>query len=381
MENKDLYDIYLADCPDYDVGHVRQAIYETVIEPGLLDFLHGNEKIGLKVNLVSAMHPDKAATTNPIIVKVIAEELIKRGCQVIVGDSPGNLYTENVLKNVYNETMMTIVEDVGAKLNDNFATEVVKVEGKIVKNLDTTSWLRQVDYIINICKLKSHGMMGLSCSVKNMFGSVPGITKPTYHYKYPSHEDFADMIVDINEYYKPVLNIVDAVIGMEGNGPTQGKPRKIGLILASKNPYNLDIICGKIIGVNLQEIPTIVSSINRGLTKKEEDIKLNKDLTPYLIKDFDNVKIGSDMSFNIKGGKIIRKIVKKILTIKPKVKKKECIGCKKCHNICPAKAIVMKNNKPVINRKTCIRCFCCQEFCPVGAMKASKTWIVRLLTK
>ena len=80
-------------------------------------------------------------------------------------------------------------------------------------------------------------------------------------------------------------------------------------------------------------------------------------------------------------GKIINPIIAKVLTVKPKVKKKECIGCKKCENICPVNAITMKDKKPIINRDKCIRCFCCQEFCPVGAMKAHKNLIVKVLTK
>ena len=91
------------------------------------------------------------------------------------------------------------------------------------------------------------------------------------------------------------------------------------------------------------------------------------------------------MEFNdkFKGpfGKTITKMVAKILRVKPKVVKKECIGCKKCANICPAKAIEMKNGKPIIDRNKCIRCFCCQEFCPKGAMKAHKSFIIKLLTK
>ena len=74
-------------------------------------------------------------------------------------------------------------------------------------------------------------------------------------------------------------------------------------------------------------------------------------------------------------------MAKAVLTTKPQVNKKQCIGCQKCFQICPAKAITMKKNKPSINRKICIRCFCCQEFCPVGAMKTHQTFVAKIITK
>ena len=95
--------------------------------------------------------------------------------------------------------------------------------------------MQNADYIIDFCKLKTHGMVGLSCAVKNMFGCVPGTNKPEYHYRFPGEADFSDMLIDLNEYAKPVLSIVDAVVGMEGNGPTNGTPRFVGAVIAQQS--------------------------------------------------------------------------------------------------------------------------------------------------
>ena len=80
-------------------------------------------------------------------------------------------------------------------------------------------------------------------------------------------------------------------------------------------------------------------------------------------------------------GRLVSKVLEKLLDSRPKLKESECVGCAKCESICPAKAIVMKDKKAVINREKCIRCFCCQEFCPTGAMKVHRTWIARMLVK
>lgn len=377
-------DVYLYPTDSYTLDEITKGLMETVINPGLLDFVKPGMKIGIKVNLVSAMSPDKGATTNPLIVKILSKMIKERGGIVTIGDSPGGLFTEGILKTNYKDTKMIDCVEEGINLNYDVSTQIIEYEGKVVKSFDACSWLLKQDALINICKLKSHGMMGLSCAVKNMFGTVPGIIKTEYHYRYPKHEDFADMLIDLNEYYQVKLNLVDAVIGMEGNGPTQGTPRKIGLLLASNKPYNLDLICAHIIGLEAKDIPTLSQSVKRGLAKEKlEDITTNIDYSEYLIKDYKNIKVGTNMEFKVGKGpfKFINPIIRKILQVKPKVKKKECIGCQKCFNICPAKAITMKNKIPHIDRNMCIRCFCCQEFCPVGAMKAHKNPIVKLLSK
>lgn len=378
-------EVYLVPCDSYQEDEVRKAYEELLIKTKLLDFIKPGDKIAIKVNLVSALKPDKAATTNPILVKLLAIELIKRGAIVTIGDSPGGLFNSSALNHNYKETMMTLSESVGATLNQNFEQCQRSIEGHVVKTLDCSNWLLENDYIINFCKLKSHGMMGLSASVKNMFGSVPGLLKPEYHYRYTNHRDFAAMLIDIHNFYKPVINIVDAIVSMEGNGPTQGSPRKVGLLLASSNAFNLDIVCSRIINIDPYTIPTIIMAKEYGLSDNEEDIKTNIDYKPYIVKDYKNIKLPKDMEFNVvkKGPfkKLVSGFISKVLTVKPKLKKKECIGCKKCYNVCPAKAITMVKGKPKINRDICIRCFCCQEFCPTGAMKAHKNPIVRMLNK
>ena len=161
---------------------------------------------------------------------------------------------------------MHLCEEVGASLNYNVSTSKIKVDKKVVKTLDVSNWLLEQDVLINFSKLKSHGMMALSASVKNMFGVVPGVLKPEYHYRFPSHDDFANMLIDLNEVFECKLNLVDGIIGMEGNGPTQGDPRLIGVLLASKTPYPLDVVCAKIIGLDIDNVYTITESIKRGKT-------------------------------------------------------------------------------------------------------------------
>lgn len=384
MENN----VYAIKCNNYEIDNTYEALKDLLITNNLLDFVKPNMVIAIKANLVAATKPDSAVITHPSLILALCKILLEMNAKVIVGDSPGGMFNEIFLNNIYNKTNMNLIKNVGANLNYDFSQEVVETNYlKIVKRLDCSSWLLKADAVINFSKMKTHGMMSLSGSVKNMFGSVPGTIKLEYHYRYPNHKDFADMLIDIQEFYKCKLHIVDSIMAMEGNGPTMGTPRFVGLLLAGKNPYNIDIVCAKLMNLDINQVPTIYQAIQRKLSVDSfEKINLNMDINPFIVTDFLNIERLETIQFYEDKSKsffkrIIGKLAKKILLTRPNVKKKECIGCQKCFNICPAKAIKMSRKKPVINKNVCIRCFCCQEFCPVGAMKTHRTFLSKILTK
>lgn len=375
MENVNIYK-----CNNYEEKNISSVMAKIIDDFSCLKKIKKGTRVVIKANLVSALSPDKAATTHPVLLKMLTSYLLTKGCSVVIGDSPGGIYTQGHLNHVYK---MTKMNETGAKLNDNFNVKgAVFDNAKVLKTFDYTAYLDDADMIINFCKLKSHAMMSMSCAVKNMFGVIPGTTKPEYHYRFPNISDFANMLIDLNEYFKPKLNIVDAIIGMDGNGPTMGDAKHIGAVLASSNPYALDYVCAKLIGLTIDDVETIKQSINRKLFLVD-DIKINDNLDNFLIEDFKVDKNPKSIQFftDNKGifSKVTSKVVKNVLSNKPAVQKRKCIGCQKCANICPAKAITMINGKPVIDRSKCIKCYCCQEFCPLGVMKVKSTWIAKLL--
>lgn len=372
-------------CDNYETGEVEKALRQAIEAIGGLDWVKPNMKIGVKANLVSFMKPESAATTHPSVLCALTKLLRKRGAEVIIGDSPGGLFNSAFVNRVYVATGMREVEKMGAALNDNFESREIEFQAAAVaKRFICTDWLCRVDAIINVCKLKSHGMMSMSAAVKNMFGSIPGTMKPEYHYRYPNEADFADMLVDLNEYFKPCLNIVDAVVGMEGNGPTKGTPRKIGGILVSQNPYALDLTCAKIMGLKLNHVPTLIAAYRRKLAPSSvDDIEIYGDLDALCISDYDNIINHRRLDFSGNGENAFKrlrgKLISSALASRPSLKRKMCVGCKLCANTCPAKAIEMVNRKPRINRRKCIRCFCCQEFCPQGALFVRRPLVARII--
>lgn len=378
MEN---YDVAVVRCKTYDVEAVKPALEEAVNAVNGLDFVKSGMKIIIKPNLVSFKKPDAAATTHPALLEALVEMLLARGADVTIGDSPGGPHSLPLLNRVYAATGMDRLEKLGAKLNRNMNEKTVDFpEGKVLKNFTYTEYLDEADAIIDFCKLKSHGMLGMSAAVKNLFGTIPGLKKPEVHYKFQNDAEFADMLVDLNEYFKPRLAICDAVVGMEGNGPTAGTPRQIGAIIASKSTYYADVVGAELIGMNIDGLPTLQAAYERGFAPaSSKNLRVYGDIRALTVDDFKAPPVRG-LSFMRKGN-VLHFISKAALEHKPTLKKRFCVGCGECARMCPAKAIEMKNKKPHINREKCIRCFCCQEFCPRAAMVAHRPLAAKVLNK
>lgn len=378
MEN---YDVAVVRCKTYDVEAVKPALEEALNAVNGLDFVMPGMKIIIKPNLVSFKKPDAAATTHPALLEALVEMLLARGADVTIGDSPGGPHSLPLLNRVYAATGMDRLEKLGAKLNRNMNEKTVDFpEGKVLKNFTYTEYLDETDAIIDFCKLKSHGMLGMSAAVKNLFGTIPGLKKPEVHYKFQNDAEFADMLVDLNEYFKPRLAICDAVVGMEGNGPTAGMPRQIGAIIASKSTYYADVVGAELIGMNIYGLPTLQAAYERGFAPaSSKNLRVYGDIRALTVDDFKAPPVRG-LSFMRKGN-VLHFISKAALEHKPTLKKRLCVGCGECARMCPAKAIKMKNKKPHINREKCIRCFCCQEFCPRAAMVAHRPLAAKALNK
>ena len=369
-------------CKTYQAEEIRAALLAALEPLGGLDWVRPDMRIAIKANLVSMMKPEAAATTHPALLCELVRMLCERGARPIIGDSPGGLYNSAFLNRIYSATGMKQTEAVGAELNQNYATKTAKFsDAMVAHDFMYTAYLDDCDAIINFCKLKTHGMMGMSAAAKNMFGVVPGTFKPEYHFRYPDHRDFAKMLVDLNTYFSPKIKLclVDAVVGMEGNGPTQGTPREIGAILASTSPHAADLACAKVIGLGVDDVPTLqIAHENGWIPQTAEELDVAGDLEALCISDFQNIHVRRSLQFE-GAGKFAATFIKGALRAEPRPNKKQCIGCRKCAEICPARVIEMKNGIPQIDRKKCITCFCCQEFCPVGAMKVHRPLIAKIL--
>ena len=376
-------DVSIVRCADYSEETCERALREVLVPFGGLDWVRPGMRVVIKANLVSAMKPEKAATTHPALLAALTRMLRERGANVVIGDSPGGTFAAPHLNAVYRVCGLSEAETAGAELNRDFSQKEADLpEAHTAKHITYTGYLDGADAIISFCKLKSHGMLSLSAATKNLFGAIPGIIKPEYHYRYPDPMDFADMLIDLNEFFRPKLYLVDAVQTMEGNGPTAGTPKYMGALLAGTNPHKIDLLCAKLIGLEAKNVPTLRAAQERGLTPASaEELEISGDAEEFVCKDFVTVQKGTGTDFGAQKGKLLGAAAKTVLRARPKLKRSRCVGCGVCRDTCPAHAIVIEKGKAKIDRRACIRCFCCQEFCPKGAMRVHRTWVARIAGK
>lgn len=371
-------------CPSYNQSDIEPSTEKLFKElGGLQKYIRAGQKVLLKVNLLMKKKPEDAVTTHPALVEAVIKQVQDIGAQVIIADSPGGPFTKSWIKGIYKETgMEEIASKTDAQLNWNFQQkEYSFTEGKILKQITLAEIVKEVDVIISIAKLKTHGFTIYTGAVKNLFGTVPGLLKADYHLRMSNIKDFSNMLVDITEFVKPQISIIDAVVGMEGAGPSAGDLKKIGLLAASTNPHALDLACCHIIGIPPNRVYTLQNAIERSLIP--EDFRLlniqgltQKDLNPIPFK----VPVSSrDRHVPIPLPDVVDKFLYNILRPRPEFIHEKCVGCGLCARNCPAKCIQMIEQRPYVDLSTCIRCFCCQELCPYHAVEIKRGKLSKLL--
>jgi ferredoxin len=250
-------------------------------------------------------------------------------------------------------------------------------DGKKVKMIHAPRYLDEVDAIVNVCKLKTHMQTMMTCALKNWFGLTTQQDRLLAH-KNTRYEDFAEALVDIySALPKPALSIADAVIGMEGTGPSQGLPVKLGFMLASDDAIALDTVAATAIGFQPREIGTIEAARRRGYcaTRMREIELLGAPLESVKKK----IKRPSSAIFMLMP--VLTNPFNELTKVRPYVIRDKCKVCKKCAEVCAGDAITFPGKYALINDKKCVLCFCCHEICPYDAVDIKKPLLVKIAEK
>lgn len=385
------HEVYLVPCSDYtQAGEKLRVLIDKM--GGMGRYAAHGEQILLKVNLLQPAPPERAVSTHPAVVSAIAELVRDAGASALIADSPGSGYpfTEPVLRKIYKVSGMNEAAAAsGAALNfDTSCREVSYPQGRLMKRFEVMAPVAQANGILNLCKLKTHVFMGMTGAVKNNFGVIPGLSKVGYHAKLQQKEQFAQMLLDLCNYVSPRLSIMDAVLGMEGEGPgVSGTPRPIGLLLAAESPLALDVAAAEIIGLDLSQNPLLLAARALGLspTSPTELTIIGPALETLKLPDFKLPSaIRRDMLPLKWWQKPLEGALKSALTQTPRVDPALCVGCGICRDACPATAIQVTDRpqkKAHVDPKRCIRCYCCHELCPKSAVELHRGGLSRLVDR
>jgi len=364
--------VALIRCDSYDYDKVLPAVKRGIdLLGGAGAFAKKKQKLLLKPNLLAGDAPEKCVTTHPSVFRAVAELFISTGAAVSFGDSPGFGGTAAVAKKA---GLLPVAEELNIPEADfKTGVEIFHEESKQNKKFTIAKAVLDNDVIISLPKFKAHGFEKFTGCVKNQFGCIPGIRKGEYHIKLPDADDFARMLVDLNNIIQPALYVMDGIVAMEGNGPRGGRPRAMNLLLFSRDPIALDATACRLIRLNPEYVPTIRFGHMAGSgTYRENEIELvGDDFEEFVLHDF-AVDRSPLKPFQAHG---FMRFMNNRLVPKPFIVPEKCIACGICVSMCPTSPKSVdwfdndKKKPPAHNYKTCIRCYCCQEICPESAIE------------
>jgi uncharacterized Fe-S center protein len=251
-------------------------------------------------------------------------------------------------------------------------------QGELVKLVDTSSFVTEADVVISVAKLKTHGFMRYTGAVKNLFGTVPGATKFGHHVKLQDVDHFAEMLLDLVTFVRPALTVMDAVVGMDGDGPSAGDPFPIGAILAGADPVAVDVAALELVGQKPAEVPTVAGAMRRGWTsgRAADLVLVGNDLGTLQVSGFRMPPGGRSEMDSVPA--FLQRWGARQLVASPFVTE-GCIGCRLCVENCPVQTISQIGGVAKIDLSNCIRCYCCHEMCPEQAIVLRQPWLRRLL--
>ncbi len=366
--------VSIINCKTYEPAEVIAAVNQSInILGGMSAFIRPGQKALLKPNLLSAKKPEEAITTHPAVLEAAIVLVKEAGGVPVVGDSPGGKISD----------LRTYWEATGtAEACRRQGAELVSFEksGVYEKRIGNRKYyiarpVLDADVIINIPKLKTHSLTVLTCTVKNMFGVVPGIRKSMHHREAPKPREFSGLVVDIFSLARPHLNIVDAIVGMDGPGPSAGDPKQLGFIMAGADGVAVDAAASHLLDLDPFKVPTTQIAHRRDLG--EGDIKRIELLgeVPQVRKDF---RWPPSWMYHLVPG-ALAKAGARLFWIRPEIDRQKCVNCGACVESCPVSALSPAVGAPVFNYRLCINCLCCQEICPAHAISQRKSLLARLL--
>jgi uncharacterized protein (DUF362 family)/NAD-dependent dihydropyrimidine dehydrogenase PreA subunit len=341
---------------DYD--HCRQAV-DRAFE--LFQVEIARKKVLIKPNVLRIARPEEAIVTHPAVVRAVVEKVEELGpSTLVVGDNPG-LFNYGANEESFKKTGLM---EAAKGYYQNIGSESKRVDFNpdFMPTVSLSRAVLEADVIISLPKFKTHGLTVMTGAIKNSYGFLPGAQKAKLHRAAGSPDRFHEVIVEVFRLRVPDLYIVDAIVGMEGNGPASPDLRDIGLILASDNAVALDAVIARMMGLKPNRLRFLRKAKEMGLGDFD-NIDIVGELTE--LADFKLPPLGGEA---IADNGAVQNMICGRTQLRPQADPGLCTACGTCVDQCPVSALSMNDNLPVADVDICITCFCCQEICPEKAM-------------
>ena len=359
-------------CHDYEERGLKEAVARSLdLVGGAAAALGSGRKVFVKINHLSpGSPPEGAINTHPLFAKPVLELLRDLGADVTVGDDirPGAAAGGFEVSGY-----AAICRTAGVRLL-NLKTagfrEVPCPGGEVLGSVHVSNAVLEADAVLDLPKLKTHSFTAFTGAVKNMFGIIPCGSRLDFHNRFRGSEAFSRMLVDVFACAPPRLTLMDAVVAMEGAGPSGGSPRRVGLVLASRDAVAVDAVAGEIAGFGPGDVATTSEAARRGLgTADLKEIEIaGEGLSDVRVKRFRKAALPVGL-LKRRLPAFLYAYISGELILSPEVIQAACTGCGECLDVCPARAVVMEDERARILKEPCIGCLCCHEVCRAAAIR------------
>jgi len=372
--------VSIVTCADYRPERVYRQLKEGLdLLGGIGAFISKGERVLLKPNFLIGRAPEKCVNTHPELVRAVAQLVLEASATPVIGDSP---QMGSALKVAEQCGVAAVARELGIEIVEFEPVEVKHPAGKFFKRFTLGKAVLEADSIINLPKLKTHGLTFLTAAVKNLFGCVPGARKAQWHVRtaHEGNEHFSRMLLDLAALINPPLSIVDGIDAMEGKGPGFGTPRHLGLIIAGTDAVAVDAVVTEVLGTHPEHFPTLQTALLEGYGTPDIGAidLLGEGITEVAVDDFIFPPLIRPPST---ARKLLMSILKGPLTTKPFIDKKQCQQCGNCFKACPLRCITEGVDGFSINAGECIQCLCCMEVCPNGAVDLKDGFLLNLFKR
>ncbi|SMC22910.1 Uncharacterized conserved protein, DUF362 family [Desulfacinum hydrothermale DSM 13146] len=340
--------------------NVRQAV-DRVFETFPLALT--GKTVLIKPNALRASKPEEGIVTHPAVLRAVVERVEEeRPACIVVGDNPG-AFDYGANERTFRETGLMDAAK-GYYVNIGVDSTRVAFHPEFMESVGVSRIVLEADVVISLPKFKTHGLTVITGAVKNSYGILPGAQKARLHKAAGSPRRFHDLLVEVFRLRVPDLFIVDAVTGMEGNGPASPELRSIGLILAGDNAVAVDAVIAHMMGCD----PGTLRFLQRAKELGLGDYDLDRIRVVGELVRLANYRLPPLSGEAIMTNERIQQLFEAKMSLRPRVDAALCTACGTCVDHCPVSALSMPQDLPQVDPAVCITCFCCQEMCPEKAI-------------